>query len=227
MKITPSPFVVSELFKTKQGHSAYHLIFKSRYEMSMFFLRYQEFYESINPEFRGQSFYYLDYMSWYTEYTNSHMFTYTKDFIGYNLPSSSIIECYGLVPSDDYNKYDEMMIKLYLELSAKSKKFYIIGTIRKDTTFRHELAHALYYLEPAYKKQMDALTNALPKKLRRGINNVLSTIYSESVLDDETQAYMSTNSYMTGMSELPGFLSKTGKYEIIFNEWLVRTKCNL
>lgn len=217
-------FTVNKLFTTKAGHSAYHLVFKSRYEMSMFFLRYQEFYESINPDFRGQSFKFLDYMSWYTEYTNSHMFTYTKDFIGYNLPSSSIIECYGLIPSDDYNKYDEMMIKLYLDLSTKSKRFYIIGTIRKDATFKHEIAHALYYLEPSYKKQMDALTKALPKKLRRGINNVLSTIYTESVLDDEVQAYMSTNSYMSGMQELPGFTDKISKYEKVFNSWLEKIK---
>ena len=69
-------FKINKLYTTAKGFSLYHLVFKSRYEMAMFYLRYQEFYESINPEFRGKSFTYLDYMSWYTQFTNAHMFTY-------------------------------------------------------------------------------------------------------------------------------------------------------
>lgn len=214
-------FKIEEVFKTSKGHSLFHLIFKSRYEMGMFFLRYQEFYESINPEFRDKSFRYLDYLSWYTQYTNQSTFTYPKDFIGYNLPSDSIIDCYSKIPRGDKNKYDNMMNELVKELSSKSQgKFYIIGTIRKDSTYHHEIAHALYYLDPAYKKQMDFITGNLSQRFKRSIFNVLATIYPEKVFNDELQAYMSTNSAMAGMDEISGFSVKCKKYEKVYNDWL-------
>lgn len=214
-------FKINKLFTTNKGYSLYHLVFKSRYEMAMFYLRYQEFYESINPEFRGKSFTYLDYMSWYTQFTNAHMFTYPRDFIGYNLPSCSINECIPTIPKGDKNKYDKMMIKLNKDLLADSNgKYYIIGTIRKDNTFHHEIAHALYYLEPTYKTQMNNLTGHLSNKLKLAVYNILATTYPEKVFNDELQAYMSTNSWMTGMAEIPGFKVKAKKYEQVFQSWL-------
>jgi len=191
--------------------------------MGMFFLRYQEYYESINPDFRDKSFTYLDYISWYVQYTGNNMFTYPKDFIGYNLPSNSILDCYNKIPKGDKNKYDNMMNKLYLKLNKDSNgKFYLIGTIRKDSTFHHEIAHALYYLEPAYKKAMDSLTASLSNKLKRDIFNLLATIYPEKVFNDELQAYMATNSWMTGMENISGFISKTRKYEKVYKDWYSR-----
>lgn len=188
--------------------------------MAMFFLRYQEFYESINPEFRGKSFSYLDYLSWYVQYTNSSTFTYPKDFIGYNLPSDSIKECYLSIPRGDKNKYDWMMNKLWCELFDDSNgKFYVIGTIRKDNTYHHEIAHALYYLEPEYKKQMDNLTANLPARFKRDIFNILATIYPEKVFNDELQAYMSTKSAMSGMEQIKGYAVKCKKYEKVFQDW--------
>jgi len=190
--------------------------------MSMFFLRYQEFYESINPEFRGKAFKYLDYMSWFVQYNNAHTFTYTKDFIGYNLPSSSIQECISLLPKNDKNKYDDLMIKLFNDLNKQNNKFYLIGTIRKDATFYHEIAHALYYLEPEYKKQIDLITSRLSPRFKHQIYNILATIYPEKVFDDEIQAYMSTRSWMTGMDRIKGFETIAKKYENNFQNWLVR-----
>lgn len=188
--------------------------------MAMFFLRYQEYYESINPEFRGQNFYLLDYISWYVEYTGKMMFTYPKDFIGYNLPSDSIKDCCLGIPEGDKNKYDWMMNKLWCDLQIESNgKFYIIGTIRKDSTYQHEIAHALYYLEPEYRKAMDMITGHLPEKFRRSMYNILATIYADKVFRDETQAYMATDSFMTGMDEIPGFKTHVKKYEKVFKRW--------
>lgn len=214
-------FKKRKVYTNKRGNSIYHLTFKSRYEMAMFFLRYQEYYESINPEFRGHAFTYLDYMSWYVQYSNKSTFTYPKDFIGYNLPSESIYECYTYgIPEGDKNKYDYMMGRLFLELKDDSNgKFYIIGSIRKDVTYHHELAHALYYLEPEYKKAMDMITGHLPEKFRRNIYNILATTYCEEVFRDETQAYLSTNSFMSGMDDIPGFKTHVKKYEKVFKRW--------
>ena len=114
------------------------------------------------------------------------------------------------------------MIKLGRDLMSDSNGvYYIIGTIRKDNTFNHEIAHALYYLEPTYKAEVNKLTAQLSNKLKLAIYNVLATTYPEKVFNDELQAYMSTNSWMTGMAEIPGFKTKAKKYEQVFQRWLV------
>lgn len=223
MEMVNKLFKINKIFTTDKGYSLYHLIFKSRYEMAMFYLRYQEFYESINPEFRGKPFTYLDYMSWYTQFTNAHTFTYPRDFIGYNLPSCSISECIKCIPKGDKNKYDKLMIKLNKDLLADSNsKYYVIGTIRRDNTYMHEIAHALYYLEPKYRTQMNELNAHLSNKLKVAIYNILATTYPEKVFNDELQAYMATNSWMAGMDEIPGFTAKTKKFEHVFQNWLAR-----
>ena len=70
---------------------------------------------------------------------------------------------------------------------------YIIGA--KDTensTFQHEVAHGLYYTNKEYKELMDEITEAIPLdtylKFR---NNLLKMGYTESVVNDEIQAYLS------------------------------------
>lgn len=191
--------------------------------MAMFFLRCQEYYESINPDFCGQSFRILDYISWYVQYTNASTFTYPKDFIGYNLPSDSITKCLVNIPEGDINKYDYLMMDLVAKLGNESNgKFYIIGSMRKDITYHHELAHALYYLEPEYKKAMLMITGHLPEKFKREIFNILATIYADKVFNDELQAYLATNSYMTDMDKIRGFKTHVKKYEKVFKRWFSR-----
>lgn len=223
MDLPKNLFKVNKVYTTSKGYSIYHLVFKSRYEMAMFFLRCQEYYESINPEFRGQSFRILDYISWYVQYTSSSMFTYPKDFIGYNLPSDVISECNSCIPENDHTKYDYMMSELYFQLHTESNgKFYIIGSMRKDITYHHELAHALYYLEPEYKKAMKMITGHLPVNFKREMFNILATIYADKVFEDETQAYLATNSYMSDMDKIRGFKTHVKKYEKVFKRWFSR-----
>lgn len=177
----------------------YLLIFKDRYDLCMFFLRYQEYYESPNPAFCGKQFQILDFMEWYAK-SKDGVFSYPKDWAGFNIPSNVIDEVFALGIIDK-NIYDYEMMLLHRKLKEKSKgdNYYLIGVSsdgkKKDveTTVLHELAHAMYHTIREYKNEMDHLVDRLPKKIRKTMNAFFEESgYAEKVWIDETQAYLST-----------------------------------
>jgi hypothetical protein len=182
------------------------------YDMSMTFLRYQEFYESLNPKFRiantkGEYFTIIEIMEWYSRKWGiksgkgrrpGPCFTYAADFLGFNLPSHKIKELlYGTTGHiNDWNKYDDLMLDIYNQcrVITGSEDFYMIGVLKDHDAIEHELAHGFYYTVPEYKKKMDAAYKALPKITKDKITKHLITWggYSRSVIKDETQAFLST-----------------------------------
>ena len=56
----------------------------------------------------------------------------------------------------------------------------------------HEVAHALYYLSPDYKRKVNALIKNLPKKIYNEAERKLVKMgYGKNVIKDEIQAYFS------------------------------------
>ena len=190
------------------------VIMEDDYARPMTFLRVQEYYESPNPEFRGKDFNIWDFIEWYSR-DRKDAFTYAFDWGGFNIPLPIAWECYEgkeKEPKKGYNgvrslpdtwksKWDETMKNIVWEVqsrmfnkkSRRDMNAYIIGA--KDTensTFQHEVAHGLYYTNKEYKELMDEITETIPLdtylKFR---NNLLKMGYTESVVDDEIQAYLS------------------------------------
>jgi len=166
---------------------------KDRYDMCMTFCRYQEKYESPNPRFRNKNFELVDFMEWYSK-DRDGSFTYPNDWAGFNIPN--------LIFKDDWyqnikdkNKYDAFMLQAHNAITNDLKqgdKYYLIGAT-DIWAIKHEMAHGFYYLEPTYKKQMDALTNKLPKKITNKVYSWFKRVgYTPKVFKDEMQAYMST-----------------------------------
>lgn len=193
------------------------LEFDNRYDMCMLFCRAQEFYESPNPNFRGQPFDMFDFMEWYSDKYGNGIFTYPSDWSGFNI-SSTVIESLYSSGFLDKNKYDYEMLVLHKELSRKvdGKTYYLIGAEKGDkTTLAHEVAHALYFLNYEYREEMNQLLYKLSEKLHKTINeHLLSVGYIEEVLGDEKQAYISTGSnklYFTKKQYKP-FLKVYKKY---------------
>ncbi len=179
--------------------SIFLMKFESAYDLAMHFLRYQEYYESPNEQFRDKAFTIIDFMEWYAKDNGRACFTYPKDWSGYNLPQNVIREVLDLgIP--DYNKYDDEMQTLYRQIIKTHPKFYLIGACNDDDdTIQHEIAHGLFYTDIQYKKQMTALVKALDQKKRAGIFKHLGNMgYAEHVYVDECQAYLSTGVCWTG-----------------------------
>lgn len=186
------------MFSLKQlRKQIWHLHFDQHYDLTMHFLRYQEFYES--PKFRKTNLTLVNYMEWYARNMGKGVFTYTKDWAGFNLPGEYIFSVHkeGI---QDPNRYDKLMLSLAEFICSKEDNktdFYIIGTSQEDTdlksTFNHELAHGMFYTDEKYKTKMTALVNALPNKTKNFIFKKLKKCgYSDEFFIDETQAYLST-----------------------------------
>lgn len=169
--------------------------FKDRYDMCMYFLRYQEYYESPNPKFRGQSFDIFDFMKWYTKKFGKGSFTYPNDWNGFNIPGDTIKKVWDLgILSKTIYDYEMLMAWRECNTTANGEKFYIIGVVKgRRTTLSHEIAHGLFTLYPEYKKEMTKLVKALDPKIKNTLFKGLKKLgYTSQVYIDESQAYMST-----------------------------------
>lgn len=172
----------------------YLLSIKDSYDLAMFFLRYQEFYESANDNFRGRRFTISDFMEWYSKDRNGY-FSYPIDWAGFNIPSWVIEQVIGL-GIEDKNKYDYEMFDLHclLKKEVNNGDYYLIGVSGEDAqTIDHEVAHGMFFTIPAYKAEMEKLLKKLPKGVRVKINTHLQSLgYTKEVFDDEAQAYLAT-----------------------------------
>lgn len=200
--MVPSERLMTKAFKIKEVRPRIFLFeFKNHYDMCMHFLRYQEFYESSSPKFRGKAFEIFEFMKWYSQKYGKGAFTYPIDWNGFNIPSSVIFDMWNKHFITDKNIYDYEMIQAWKECNAKLYEttdkavndFYIIGVVRGNKALSHEIAHGMFYLDSEYRKEMTKLVKALPTTIRKSINEGLKKLgYTPKVYVDETQAYMAT-----------------------------------
>lgn len=173
---------------------------KSQYDTAMHFLRYQEFYECSEPQFRGNQFTILDYMRWYSNDREGAdgTFCYTTDWVGFNLPCSVFQKIFYESKIIDENCYDLAMKEMYESIKAKEgdRPFYIIGCIENGTAIEHELAHGLWHVSQQYREQMQANIAWFDSKYAKHAKSMRELLrskgYCEDVIDDELHAYMST-----------------------------------
>lgn len=182
-----------------------------QFDVSMLFLRPQEFYECPTDVVRSRPFELVRYMRWFsvewerTSLRRTRGFTYHCDWVGFNLPSHILDDMYAVgVP--DVNIYDRCMSAIYETIKSQrrrcdnhgdgdSKRFYILGVVTGGSALQHELAHALWYVNDTYKTRQMANIDALE---HRTYDEIRKAIVTEGYLDrddiivDEMQAYMST-----------------------------------
>ena len=168
------------------------------YKLAMLFLRVQEFYESPNPRFRGVHFSIWDFHEWYSK-ERGGSFTYTSDWAGFNIPYDVLSECYLNIIAIE-TPYDAIMQEILATITYRKSEgpAYIIGVPDiTGHTFMHEVCHGMYYVNEDYKQAADSVTNELlsvsPQSYYAFKKNLLGMGYTDSVVDDEIQAYLSTN----------------------------------
>jgi hypothetical protein len=181
--------------------NVFAVIVKDHYHRAMLFCRVQEYYESPNPEFRGKNFSIWDYIEWYSR-RNNDVFTYTYDWGGFNIPLKTAWDCYEKLKETE-TPYDKVMDEIIrtIEMTMFNKKntrnwnAYIIGADSTESdTFEHEICHGLYATNKDYRELVDEVTIAIPLKDYQAFRkNLLKMGYNGIVIDDEIQAYLSTN----------------------------------
>lgn len=186
----------------------------SQEELAKTFIRFQEHYESPNPEFRGQIFTLGSFKSWYSEYYGGD--TYYQDWKGFNFPSKVLLPFrQGLF--DPLTNYEISFLNL---LKYRHDDFYIIGA-NDDSIIRHELAHALYYCSDQYKKEIDRFLSNNKKSLYKIKRYLLTKGYCKEVLNDEIQAYITDNDEDTNKM-IPSFI-REGVNQIFNNHTLEKS----
>jgi len=181
--------------------NVFAVIVKDHYHRAMLFCRVQEYYESPNPEFRGKNFSIWDYIEWYSR-EHRDVFTYTFDWGGFNIPLKTAWDCYEKLKETE-TPYDKVMDEIIrtIEMTMFNKKntrnwnAYIIGADSTESdTFEHEICHGLYATNKDYRELVDEVTIAIPLKDYQAFRkNLLKMGYNGIVIDDEIQAYLSTN----------------------------------
>lgn len=167
--------------------------FKKQFHLNMMFLRYQEYYESSSPKFRGKSFEIFDFMEWYSKTFGDNAFTYTVDWSGFNFPGNIVADIWNKGITD-LNRYDIEMKKIYDKCFKiyPDGNFYIIGTVGKRA-LKHEIAHGFFYCNEKYRQEMIKLVKELNPEFRKKIYTWFKKIgYTPKVYVDECQAFLAT-----------------------------------
>ena len=178
------------MFKfSKLREGVYELRFKTQHDMCMMFLRYQEYYES--PRYHDRKFTWAEYIDWYCRDQNKEgNFSYMTDWGGFNIP----VDVIGQVVSlgiDDPNHWDMLMMGLYRTIMAETDRAYLIGVTGDDGLDKHEMTHAMYYLDEVYRNKCLGIIFETDPDLIQGIREVLfAKGYTEKTFHDEVQAYL-------------------------------------
>jgi hypothetical protein len=180
----------------------YHLHFERGYDLAMHFVRAQEYYES--PRFFRKFFTMIDFMDWYAKEHGKGAFTYPTDWSGFNVPSTVLLEVYGpTVELPDPNRYDEFMKSLvgWASRVEYGHNFYFIGTSSagykgdsdEENVLDHEIAHALYFTNPKYRKAVTSCLAGMDAAARVQAKAALAAMgYHATTIDDEVHAYSAT-----------------------------------
>lgn len=183
----------------KVRSQVYHLSFDSSRELAMTFVRYTEFYESKYDHIRECQFTLVQQMS---AYCQEHLknkdagWTYCSDWSGFNIPVSVISDVHELGILDP-NHYDSFMkgIQEMIDCDTLGMPAYLIGTATTAAieTLRHELTHAMYYVDKEYRRYViRAISSASSGLLFQLGQCLFSANYPSKVHADEINAYIAT-----------------------------------
>ena len=171
----------------------YCVIAPNTRELARIFVRLQEFYESPFKEIRGNYFTLKEFKAIYSK-DKDGVFTYYDDWAGFNVPGHVVVEFFKRFT--DLSPKERMLKKLLLEALTQDEKFYVIGVQQRNNraTLEHEIAHALFYTNPVYKKTMLKHGRKLSPRVRKQVFDKLKKMgYCGIVRYDELQAYMATS----------------------------------
>lgn len=168
--------------------------FNTQKELALAFCRVEEYYEG-QPKLNRNYTSFVDFIDFFMK--DDGNIDYFNFWSGFNIPGNVFME-WAQKEMYDKTKWE---LKLINEVEKKldlTKPFYIIGGKKGDVNvIDHEIAHALYFMNDSYKKEMESLNYDYYKKYRMQYSKMVKSLkkmgYGENVIRDEVQAYMSTS----------------------------------
>ena len=185
----------------------WHLHFDSQYDMAMHLLRFNACPgDTKTPH---EFFTIAEFKKCYKKYKKTKTFTYPKDWAGFNV-SSDIFEPFlqnPIISFPDKNARDELMLGIVKTIiSIDGKIFSMISTFGKQSIsdYKHEIAHAFYFLNKNYRKKMRKNIAEISKlELEKFYKILIKFSYTSNkqALDDEFQAFAATG-ILDGMKKI-------------------------
>lgn len=185
--------VLSKITLTILAENIYAVKIKDSILLSNLFMRHQEYYESDIESIRGKEFTMEQFVEAYKTRMANDNFTYYLDWGGFNVPGNILNE--SITIAKDINFYDKVMEVINKKIKEFSTgNFYLIGMSPDSTqTLRHEVAHALWFLNSDYKQKQLRNIQIVPTDIKEKATSILLDMgYCGPVIDDEIQAYFST-----------------------------------
>jgi len=179
----------------KPSNNIIHFEFDTRKEITTTFFRIQEYYESPLKGLVGKKFSVYDFLlESMDDMGNIGYFTF---WTGFNFPDYILKEWIKLNPEKEWTPKEKELIDKIKQKINWNEKFYVIGSLKSDkTAYPHELAHAYYYTNEAYKMEADIITYRLLSKHKKQYkiirNHLIKLGYNTKVIMDEIQAYLTT-----------------------------------
>ena len=176
------------------------LEFPNQYELTSTMLRPQEYYESSFPQIRENVFTLETYMDLYAEEHGN--FTYYSDWNGFNIPSDvlcSFFSDYEHASCELSKKEKKLLHMINVAIDdfdyEEDNRFYLIAYVKGNSmVVEHEFAHSGYYLNPGYKNKQNENVKSLELSVKDQMIDILRRLgYCDNVIDDEIQAYLSTD----------------------------------
>jgi hypothetical protein len=138
------------------------LAFKKQWDLAMSFVRMQAFYNDL--AFKGRTFSLEEFMDRYVAVHGT--FDYHTRRVVYHLPGSAHwdwgMKFKSLLPCGVRDRELSLRHPFVAMGREEISKYYIVGIsvegyCGEDPFYRHGLAHALYHVSPAYRRQADRL----------------------------------------------------------------------
>ena len=176
-------------------------LFDTQYDLCSTMIRIQEYYESDSNKFRGNIFDLDSYMDYYAKKHGN--FTYFSDWNGFNIPCDVYDKWCDLMDEHDFewrNKELEFADSIDMK-TLDMDKWYLIachkgtGNAPQFNTFKHEVSHAMFYLDETYRNaSIDILEHEIDISIRREMKIFLAERgYGHNVFTDESIAYIATS----------------------------------
>jgi len=175
-------FIISRI-----GKNIYCLEFDDQIEMAKTFIRFQEYYECPNKEFRKRHFTLKKFFDWYKEYRPGH--DYYSEWDGYNFPSRDF-KAFINGKFNPLRHIEKPVVDFFRKVRGK---YYIIACIKGDqSTINHEMAHAFYDNDPVYRQRVHDIIGEYNIRAQYKILKDLG--YASRWYRNELNAILSTSS---------------------------------
>jgi len=182
----------SELEFNKLFNNLFVVTSNTQEKLAKTFIRLNGYLDS--EKFKDKIFTLDEFKKWYIKEKGE--FTYYKDYKGFNIPDN-VVDVFLSGKFDPLSEEEKWLLD-NLKSNISDKPYYIIGYVDvegEEETRHHELAHALYYLSPSYKEEVNEVIDKFWKEINsKSLNKIEKFLenlqYNKLIWNDEMNAYL-------------------------------------